>query len=36
MVNVNMLLGKNVVSDDARLIGSVTGIEVELLPPQAS
>lgn len=32
MVNVNTLLGKNVVGDDARLIGSVTGVEVELLP----
>lgn len=32
MVNVNILLGKNVVGDDARLIGNVTGIEVELLP----
>jgi sporulation protein YlmC with PRC-barrel domain len=32
MVNVNMLLGKTVVGDDARLIGNVTGVEVELLP----
>ncbi|MEM3629594.1 MAG: hypothetical protein QXE06_09550 [Candidatus Bathyarchaeia archaeon] len=32
MVNVNTLLGKNVVGDDARLIGSVTGVEVELMP----
>jgi len=32
MVNVNTLLGKNVVGDDARLIGNVTGVEVELLP----
>jgi len=32
MVNVNVLLGKTVVGDDARLIGSVTGVEVELLP----
>ena len=32
MVNVNVLLGKNVVGDDARLIGNVTGVEVELLP----
>jgi len=32
MVNVNALLGKNVVADDARLIGNVTGVEVELLP----
>jgi len=32
MVNVNVLLGRTVVGDDARLIGSVTGVEVELLP----
>lgn len=32
MVNVNTLLGKNVVGDDARLIGNLTGVEVELLP----
>ncbi len=31
-MNVNQLLEKNVVSDDARLIGNVTGVEVELLP----
>jgi sporulation protein YlmC with PRC-barrel domain len=29
---VNQLLEKNVVGDDARLIGNVTGVEVELLP----
>jgi len=32
MVNVNILLGKSVVADDARLVGSVTGVEIELLP----
>jgi len=32
MVNVNMLLGKTVMGDDARLIGNVTGVEAELLP----
>ena len=31
-MNVNQLLEKNVVGDDARLIGNVTGVEVELLP----
>ena len=31
-VNVNILLGKNVVAEDARLVGTVTGIEVELMP----
>jgi sporulation protein YlmC with PRC-barrel domain len=31
-VNVNILLGKSVVADDARLVGSVTGVEVELMP----
>jgi sporulation protein YlmC with PRC-barrel domain len=31
-VNVNVLLGKSVVADDARLVGSVTGVEVELMP----
>lgn len=31
-VNVNVLLGKNVVADDARLVGAVTGVEVELMP----
>ncbi|MDI6691418.1 MAG: hypothetical protein QME50_06085 [Candidatus Bathyarchaeota archaeon] len=32
MVNVNLLLGKSVVGDDAKLIGNITGVEVELLP----
>lgn len=32
MVNVNALLGKSVVGADARLVGYVTGVEVELLP----
>jgi len=31
-VNVNILLGKSVVADDARLVGAVTGVEVELMP----
>jgi len=31
-VNVNILLGKNVVAEDARLVGAVTGVEVELMP----
>lgn len=31
-VNVNILLGKSVVADDARLVGTVTGVEVELMP----
>jgi len=31
-VNVNILLGKNVVAEDARLVGVVTGVEVELMP----
>ena len=31
-VNVNILLGKSVVADDARLVGIVTGVEVELMP----
>ena len=30
--NVNILLGKSVVADDARLVGAVTGVEVELMP----
>jgi sporulation protein YlmC with PRC-barrel domain len=29
---VNILLGKSVVADDARLVGAVTGVEVELMP----
>jgi sporulation protein YlmC with PRC-barrel domain len=32
LVNVNILLGKNVVAEDARLVGAVTGVEVELMP----
>ena len=32
MVDVNTLLGKNVIGVDARVIGHVTGVEVELLP----
>jgi sporulation protein YlmC with PRC-barrel domain len=31
-VNVNILLGKSVIADDARLVGAVTGVEVELMP----
>ena len=31
-VNVNILLGKSVVADDARLVGAVTGVEMELMP----
>ena len=31
-VNVNILLGKSVVGDDTRLVGAVTGVEVELMP----
>lgn len=31
-VNVNILLGKSVVAEDARLVGAVTGVEVELMP----
>ena len=34
-VNVNILLGKNVVAEDARLVGAVTGVEVELMPKWA-
>jgi sporulation protein YlmC with PRC-barrel domain len=32
LVNVNLLLGKSVVAEDARLVGVVTGVEVELMP----
>jgi len=32
LVNVNILLGKSVVAEDARLVGAVTGVEVELMP----
>jgi sporulation protein YlmC with PRC-barrel domain len=32
MVNVNTLIGKNVVGAGARLFGNVAGVEVELLP----
>ena len=31
-VNVNILLGKSVIAADARLVGAVTGVEVELMP----
>lgn len=31
LVNVNILLGKSVVADDALLVGAVTGVEVELM-----
>ena len=32
VVNVNALLGKNVIGAGAKLIGNVTGVEAELLP----
>ena len=32
MVNINVLLGKTVVGNDAKLIGQVIGVEAELLP----
>jgi sporulation protein YlmC with PRC-barrel domain len=32
MVSVNTLLGKTVLGADARVVGNVTGVEVELLP----
>ena len=31
-MNVNILLGKSVFAEDARLVGAVTGVEVELMP----
>jgi len=32
VVNINVLLGKTVVGNDAKLIGQVIGVEAELLP----
>lgn len=32
MVNVSLLMGKSVVGANAKLVGSVTGVEADLLP----